>query len=293
MQPLKEELTEVALLRVTAYNDRMNTSVRTQQVIVTNFADNDLQSSDWMAADPEWRVMVSLNSACKMYRILPSNRMQYETSETIMLSTAQKALEMGLSVWVNLFWSQGYSHPQSMYDRLYKLISQFEVEVRTYSRGNVPQYIKPSPRGKAYVPNPTLPKAVWVDVDGTLAKMSNRSPFDWSRVHEDTPHTHVFDVVKALQANGYKIVVLSGRDEICLESTKNWIEAQGVHVDAIHMRPQGDSHTPDDILKHDLFWKYVANKFDVRLALDDRDKVVSFTRDVLKIPVFQVAPGNF
>jgi hypothetical protein len=58
------------------------------------------------------------------------------------------------------------------------------------------------------------------------------------------------------------------------------------------MRPFGDKRQ-DSIIKEELFWKFVAPKYDIEFALDDRQQVVDHTRDVLKIPVLQVAPGLF
>lgn len=149
-----------------------------------------------------------------------------------------------------------------------------------------------APLGKAYIPNPDLPKAVWVDVDGTVAKMVSRKPFEWHKVGEDEPIHHVIEAVQALKKDGYKVVVMSGRDEVCKSDTEEWLLRHGIEPDDIFMRP-ADSYIPDDRVKHDLFWEHVAPKYDVRFALDDRDKVVKFTREVLNIPVFQVQPGAF
>lgn len=149
-------------------------------------------------------------------------------------------------------------------------------------------------RGKAYVPDRDKPKAVWLDVDGTVADMkrSGRGPFQWHRVGEDDPIDHVVDVVRALADAGYKIVVMSGRDEVSKNDTVLWLNKHNIPFDDIFMRPAG-SDEKDNKIKHDLFWEHVAPKYDIRFALDDRNQVVDFTRDVLKIPVFQVAPGDF
>jgi hypothetical protein len=58
------------------------------------------------------------------------------------------------------------------------------------------------------------------------------------------------------------------------------------------MRPFGDKRK-DSTIKEELFWNNVAPNWDIRFALDDRQQVVDHTRDVLKIPVLQVAPGLF
>ena len=40
--------------------------------------------------------------------------------------------------------------------------------------------------GETYKPSNNLPEAILVDVDGTLAHMTTRGPFEWSKVGEDT-----------------------------------------------------------------------------------------------------------
>lgn len=155
--------------------------------------------------------------------------------------------------------------------------------------------------GRAYVPDRSLPKAVWVDVDGTLAERVHpgvngavRGPFDEHRVGEDAVIEHVRDVVQLLHKDGWKIVIMSGRSDQCKVETEEWLQRHDIPYDDIFMRrAEADKGRKDNIVKHDLFWEFVAPKYDVRFAMDDRQQVVDFTRDVLKIPVFQVAPGNF
>ena len=65
----------------------------------------------------------------------------------------------------------------------------------------------------AYVPDEKLPPAWIVDVDGTLARMGDRGPFDWHRVSEDTPNPAVVALARALSP-AVDIVVMSGRDGI-------------------------------------------------------------------------------
>ncbi|QFG12278.1 polynucleotide kinase [Arthrobacter phage Racecar] len=153
--------------------------------------------------------------------------------------------------------------------------------------------------GRAYVRNRELPKAVWVDVDGTLAErvhpLANvpvRGPFDEDRVEEDAVIDHIADLVRLLHANGYKIVIMSGRSDACQERTERWLIENNIPYDDIFMRPFGDTRK-DSVIKEELFWTHVAPKYDIEFALDDRQQVVDHTREVLNIPVLQVAPGNF
>lgn len=250
--------------------------------------DDDL-TSEWLEQKPDWRIALSFSDFARMHVSDKAMRMTTETIQSIFLVAVKKSLDIKLSVLVDISWHK--PHSLEFFEELYALANGVGVPVRTLD--GLPKWKQPMPLGKAYVPNPDLPKAVWVDVDGTLARMADRSPFDWKRVGEDEPIEHIIDLVKALKSQGYKIVIMSGRDSVCIEQTGYWLRTHGIEYDAIHMRALGDDRTPDNILKHDLYWEHVADKFDIKFALDDRQKVVDFTRDVLKIPVLQVAPGDF
>jgi predicted kinase len=141
--------------------------------------------------------------------------------------------------------------------------------------------------------NPTdLPRAILVDIDGTLAKMKDRSPYDWHRVGEDSPVQAVIEAVKAAQAAGNKIIVMSGRDRSCEAITVEWLWKYVVeHFDALFMRTEGDTRK-DNIVKYELFNQHVRAKYHVNYVLDDRNQVVEMWRQ-LGLACFQVAPGNF
>lgn len=165
----------------------------------------------------------------------------------------------------------------------------------------VPENIEVEPLGRAWVPNPDLPDAIWVDVDGTLAERVHpdapqpvRGPFDEDRVMEDAVIPHVAELVRILHAAGKKIVIMSGRTDGCKDLTEQWLTEHAIPYDDIFMRRTvEDKGRKDNLVKHDLFWANVAPKYNVIYALDDRQQVVDFTRDVLKIPVLQVQPGDF
>ena len=148
--------------------------------------------------------------------------------------------------------------------------------------------------GPVYRPNPDLPAAWLVDVDGTLALMGTaeggRGPFDWHRVGEDRPNPAVVELVRAL-AGEAAIVVMSGRDESCRALTEAWLTRYGVPHDALFMRPAGDSRK-DSIVKRELFDQFVATRWAVRGVIDDRRQVVEMWR-ALGLMCAQVAPGDF
>ncbi|WP_433364307.1 AAA family ATPase [Streptosporangium sp. CA-115845] len=143
-----------------------------------------------------------------------------------------------------------------------------------------------------YEEKPGTPKAVMVDIDGTVALMTDRSPFDETRVHEDLPNLPVIKVVRALHAAGHRVVFLSGRRDACQAETEKWLaEHVGVPYEGLFMRRTGDGRK-DSIVKAELFDQHVRDVYDVACVLDDRDQVVRMWRD-LGLTVLQVADGAF
>lgn len=145
---------------------------------------------------------------------------------------------------------------------------------------------------KPYTAKPGTPKAVLVDIDGTVALMNGRSPFDETRVGEDLPNGPVIKVVHALHAAGHRIVFMSGRADSCRDNTVWWLAAHiGVPYDALHMRAAGDVRK-DSVIKAELFDAHVRDAYDVACVLDDRRQVVEMWRS-LGLTVLQVADGDF
>jgi predicted kinase len=143
-----------------------------------------------------------------------------------------------------------------------------------------------------YVANEDLPSAIIVDLDGTLAKMSDRSPYEWHRVGEDTPVPAVVYAVRAAIHFGYQVIFMSGRDASCRNITQAWLETHVLNnVEHLFMRAENDNRR-DDIVKLDLFDTHVRDNYNVEYVLDDRAQVVRMWRK-LGLSCFQVAPGEF
>ena len=152
--------------------------------------------------------------------------------------------------------------------------------------------LPPVPPSLHYEPPAGMPEAFLVDIDGTVAVMGARSPYDESRVHEDTPNEPVIRVVRALHAAGYRIVFCSGRTDGSRESTAAWLAAHvGVPYEALHMRAAGDQRK-DSIVKAEIFEKHIRHAYRVVGVLDDRMQVVRMWR-ALGLTVLQVAEGDF
>lgn len=130
----------------------------------------------------------------------------------------------------------------------------------------------------------SLPKAVICDLDGTLClHTSGRSPYDLSRVSEDTVNTPLYEILKLYDLSAIQIIFLSGREDIeqCRKDTKEWIKKNcpDIHDWQLYMRSEKD-YRADDVIKKELYEKYVKSKYNVLCVYDDRDRVVKYWRSI-------------
>ena len=132
-----------------------------------------------------------------------------------------------------------------------------------------------------------------VDLDGTLALRTDRSPYDWHRVGEDLPNPPVVAVVQALILVGHPVAYVSGRKEQCRCQTEMWLRANVGHwddVEGLWMRANKDNR-PDVQVKRDIYQQHFAGR-DIAGVIDDRANVVRMWRS-LGLTVLQVAEGNY
>lgn len=143
---------------------------------------------------------------------------------------------------------------------------------------------------------------VWlVDIDGTVALMDGRGPFDWHRVYEDKPNHDVIRVIRILAQmtqmrsddNLPSIMFLSGRLETCRLDTERWLrENVWSYWRALHMRPEVDQYMPDQQLKRRIYREEIEPNYQVLGVFDDRRKVVDMWR-AMGLTVFHTAAGEF
>ena len=168
-----------------------------------------------------------------------------------------------------------------------------------------------------------MQKTIIFDLDGTLANIDSRRDIsmkpngrlDWnvfaapnSILALDKPNAPVIKMAQMFKADGFKIVIFSGRNDRGFDATIQWLNDFKVPFDLLVMRPDkfkdkswpiadGNPATPDmrfmpdEILKKKMLDAFVDIN-DVFLVVDDRDKVVKMWRD-LGLNTFQVAPGDF
>lgn len=144
--------------------------------------------------------------------------------------------------------------------------------------------------------------AIIVDIDGTIAHMIARGPFDEHLVSTDAVDYDVRTTVLAHHAVGHTVIFMSGRTDGCWDDTVAWLKANvSPHVDPrdeqsgfklFMRRSVEDRGRPDDNVKYDLFKAHVEPYFSVIMCYDDRDKVVKMWREI-GVKCAQVEYGAF
>jgi predicted kinase len=153
------------------------------------------------------------------------------------------------------------------------------------------------PPVELYEPPQGVPEAIVVDIDGTLAHMHNRSPYDPTLYHTDTVDEAVRSLVNIYHGLGVKVIICSGRDDTYKGVTSKWLVDNEIKFDEIHMRPMANEPADgkklkDWIVKQRLFDEHIRKRFKIRFVLDDRNQVVEmWRRNGLK--VLQVEEGDF
>jgi len=153
-------------------------------------------------------------------------------------------------------------------------------------------WLNDHPSVEPYTPDLSLPAAVMCDIDGTLALMGDRGPYNFAKCEGDRLNEAVRRALVSFRlANDDSIVLLSGRSEEYRPQTETWLAAHAVPYDELWMRPEGDRRR-DDIVKAELFDQHVRHRYRIHVSLDDRDRVVALWRR-MGLPTWQVNYGDF
>lgn len=135
-------------------------------------------------------------------------------------------------------------------------------------------------------------KAIICDIDGTLAHMQNRSPYDWDKVGDDVVDKTIKEILRTFYSTSeYDIILISGRDDVCKQITERWLDKNYIFYDGLYMRKHNDNR-PDEAIKKEIYDKHIKDKYDVEFVLDDRNKVVKMWRGI-GLKCLQVAEGDF
>lgn len=142
-----------------------------------------------------------------------------------------------------------------------------------------------------YKPDETKPKAIIVDIDWTIAKMTTRDPYTYNEeLMTDVPRREIINIVNMYRDNWYKILIFTWRKEEWDVWTKLRLKEHNVDFDVFECRKELDDRA-DTIIKKEFFNKYKDN-YNIELCIDDRDWVVAMYR-AMWLTVLQVWYWNF
>ena len=143
-----------------------------------------------------------------------------------------------------------------------------------------------APKPEEIIIDPHLPHAIICDLDGTLALLNGRSPYDASTCENDILNSVVASLLKD------KLVLLvSGREDKYRKQTINFLDKHQINYEKLIMRETGDFRK-DSIIKKEIFDTQIRGFYNIDFVLDDRNQVVEMWRQ-LGLICLQVAEGDF
>lgn len=163
-----------------------------------------------------------------------------------------------------------------------------DVIVGMYNR-----YLSPKPTAR-----PTwvdgAPEAIICDLDGTLAHMTDRGPFDERKCGSDRVDESVANLVRMMAAEGKTILYVSGRKDYAYAETMDWLKKNDLVFDGktVLMMRVAEDNRPDNIIKREIYDELIKGKYNVNFVLDDRNQVVEMWRS-LGLKCLQVEMGDF
>ena len=137
------------------------------------------------------------------------------------------------------------------------------------------------------VQNKNKTHAYIFDIDGTLARMGDRSPYDYSQVSLDTLIDSVAGISNSLQET-HPVLIVSGRSNECALETVMWLGDNDVTYERLYMRHKGD-YRPDSVVKSEILDE-IAEDYCVAGVFDDRHSVLEMWR-TRGIHTFDVGQG--
>ena len=136
-------------------------------------------------------------------------------------------------------------------------------------------------------------KAVIFDLDGTLCDVQHRLhllPKKDTHNHEDYYAFHelahkdkmnyaVASILWMSKSFGYKIILVTCRDDKYRKQTENWLDIHNIKFDKLFMRIQ-NNYMSDAEYKEYIYSAYIQLYYNVLFVIDDRKGVVAKWREL-------------
>ena len=144
-------------------------------------------------------------------------------------------------------------------------------------------------------------EAIIFDIDGTLANCDHRLHYlkkekkDWdkffSEMDKDKVNENISILYHLLMHSAIYYFIITGRPQKYEEKTRKWLSDNSFYRYDIFFRANGDFRD-DDIIKKEIYEDHIKDKYEVRLVIEDRSRVVKMWRS-LGITCLQCADGDF
>lgn len=135
-----------------------------------------------------------------------------------------------------------------------------------------------------------LPKAIIIDVDGTIAaKSKERGYFEYDKAGEDRPITETIELIRELP---YEKIIMTGRLESSKDVLVDWLGRVGLPYNHIFMRPNERKFEKDYSVKLRTLKNCIQPYYNVVGIFEDRMQAVRAYR-AFGFKVYQVDLGMF
>lgn len=167
-----------------------------------------------------------------------------------------------------------------------------KVLIKFYTKYFYDEYVKEVGYDdrKIYKGNHRTPCIV-IDLDGTTMLHNGRLPYDWDKVSTDIFDPRMLKIINKFYESAVKIIFLTGRPESVRNATDDCLNSKLWFSYELIMRPVNDNR-PGDVLKKDLWEKYIDPYYNTLCVFEDSNKCVDMWRD-LGLLTCQVANGDY
>lgn len=143
-------------------------------------------------------------------------------------------------------------------------------------------------------------QAVIFDLDGTLANIKHRLHHikegkpNWDAFNracnEDLPEWKIIRLAREFSADGYHIIICTGRMADVRDKTEDWLQHYDIPYHRLYMRQPDDFRSDVDVKKQML--ELMEPVYRIYMVFEDRNKVVKMYRDH-GLTCLQVRDGDY